>query len=322
MTTNLDISAGLANANTTFMTGHADIFSGGALPGMYQAWTEDIQSNGRIDRNFLANLPKTRKWVGARQIRGVRHYAYTALPESYENTLVFKRLDLTRDKTGTVGQAIGNWLAQEADAHDISVAAALDSNSGTGDTGYDGVALFSASHPHVASSAGYSNIGAGTNLTHANYVSARAIGRLLTHENGALAHIVYSDMRVGPYLEGRAREITGANIVVKHYNSSGVETASAGAVSQSEGMDNVHRGEVRLHVDDRVTTYFWDLFDLTKGSNRPMALVRERDLQPWEQTAMNDERRVHDDEFMWGHDGEWIAIPSMWVLAYRGTGTA
>lgn len=322
MPTNADISAGLDDARAMFEEGYTEVFREGAMPGMYLNWTEEVDApTGRLERHWITNLPVSRQWVGARVEGHPRHYNWVVKPVSWENTLRLPRRDFTQDRIGVVTKAINGWLSGEAGAHDKTVADKLDSNTGAGPTGYDGVALFSTAHPHVASGAGASNLGSGTNLSHANYAAARAVGMLLTGEQGEPLDITYNAMRVGPNLEQRAKEITGANMVVKFYNMTAEETTSA--VQDAPVIDNVNRGEVTLYVDRRVgSTYYWDLFDLSHGSDRPMVIGIERNFESWEQTDMNSPDRVDFDEFVWGHDGEWVAEAGNWLLAYRGTGTA
>lgn len=325
MTTNLDITAHLLDANTTFQVLHEDLFQGGSdLPGLYQMFTQTERNVGKLESNFFGPAPKIRRWLHPFPKGFLRAYGYDATPVSYKAELPIPRLDFVRDKTGLINRKIDGWLREEQSAFHEAVVDSIDSNSGLGETGYDGVAMFNASHPHLNSGSGASNLGAGTDLSHAAYIAARAVGRSIKDENGRPMRIVYDTMRVGYLLESRAREITGANRVVRHFDSGGNEETSgtAGSVQSSVEVENVHKGEVVLMVDDYVSTYFWDLFDLSKQS-KPMLLVVERDLEPYPApTDMGSPERRDEDLFVFGHDGEWIAVPAASILAYRGTGTA
>ena len=72
----------------------------------------------------------------------------------------------------------------------------------------------------------------------------------------------------------------------------------------------------------RVSTFYWDLFDLSKGNIKPMRLVVERRPEPISQTDLTDERRFQYDEYLFSLEGEYLAGAGDWQVAYRGTGTA
>ncbi len=318
--TNLDLATSLLNANTTFVERGSELFSQAILPGPYALWTDIVSSDGNWERHFLTNHPMMRQWTGARQKKALRAYKENLLPVRYEATLPIDRLLLKRDKTGSVGKAIDDFLSMEVMAHDSTTASSLDGSSGAGPTGYDGVALFSASHPHVNSSSGHSNLSAGTNLSHANFNALRSAMRKFKFENGQPMHIIPTHMRVGPDLEQRAKEILQASDRVVFSDSTASETTTA--VVDTATMTNVWRGEATVVVDPRITTYYWDLFDLSKGVMKPMRLVDERRPESISQTDMADESRFNDDVFNFGLEGEWVVGAGDWQTAYRGTGTA
>jgi phage major head subunit gpT-like protein len=317
MATNLDLDAGLQSANTTFQAMREELFTGAQLAGPYAMWTDIVPNTGRWENHFIANWPIMRQWTGARQEKVLRDYSEILTPVSYEATLPIKRLTITRDKTGAVGKAIDGFMRQNVMAHDQTVASSLDGTSGTGPTGYDAVALFSASHGQVPNT---SNISSGTNLSHANFSTARATMRKLQFENTEPAQIVPTHARCGPDLEQRYKEILSADTRIVFTDMQSDESTTA--VQNATQIANVWQGELVLVVDPRVTTFYWDLYDLSKPNNKPMTLIDERRPEAINKTDMTDERRFQFDEFLYGLEGEWKVGAGQWMTAHRGTGTA
>lgn len=322
MSTDLDISASLANAQTTFVERGSELFRQAILPGQYSIYTATIPNIGIWERHFLTNQPMMRQWTGSRQEKFMRAYKESLTPVSYEATMPIARLDLVRDKTGSIGKSIDDFFAMQVMAYDSTVASSIDGSSGAGPTGYDGQALYSTAHPHVNSSSGHSNLSSGTNLSHATFSTARAAMRKYLFENGQPMHIVPTHMRVSPDNEKRAKEIASAADRVVFTDTEAAETTSA--VQNTTNMPNVWRGEVDVLVDPRITsnTYYWDLFDLSKGNMRPMVLIEERRPETISQDSMEGEFRFNNDIFKFGLEGEWKVGAGDWQTAYRATGTA
>lgn len=321
MPTNAHIPTGASAAWTTFLAKHQELMAG-PMTGAFNLYCEEIPSDGKIDVQFLANLPVMREWVGPRQEKEPRHYSYPANPRPKEATMPFFRQTISRDRIGIVARAIAQFFDQAKSAYDRTAATARDSNSGTGDTGYDAVAIYSASHPHVNSGAGGSNLGS-LSLTHANFTATRASMRGLKLENGDPAGVMPTHMRVGTVLETRAKEILEAKGVIKYTDVDGSETSGGSTVQNATYFDNVWQGELQLYVDERISTssYYWDLDDLSKGSNRPFALVLERPFEALTRDQMTDPERWENDRFLFGLEGDWVVVPAMWMLTYRQRGT-
>lgn len=320
MSTNLSLAAGLANANTTFLARWEDLYATG-MQGPFQMWTDEIPGNGasRIELDWLANHPVMQKWQGARQYKNLRHYSQQITYDKYESTLPLKRDLVQYDKTGAVGRAIDTYLSYQISSKDKSVASSFDSASGAGPTGFDGVALFSASHPHAPAAATQSNIGSGTNLSHANLRAAEYAGMLLVHENGEPAKVRYTMMRVGPKLKRRGQELLSAD---RLQTVAGDQTLDGGTAVAAAARSNVFSGEMTLVVDDRVTNFYCTLIDASKPNARPMIAFTTREPEIIMQTDMGDQRRFDHDEFVWGLEGDWGVAAGHWLTAYRLTGTA
>lgn len=318
MATNLDLDTALDAANTTHVTMGQELFAGGPA-GSYQLWTDRIDdSSGSVQNNILTNAPIMRQWVGARQVKEPRAYTFSVKADPFEATLGIKRRTMTQDKTGTVAKLIGDFNRDNVPEYDRRVAAALDGSSGNGPTGYDGVALFNAAHPHVNSGSGHSNV-ATSDLSHANFNTARTAMRNYKREDGEPFGIIPTHMRVGPSLEQRAKEILEAKDRIAFTDMTAAETSAA--VQNATLLPNVWAGELTLIVDPRVTTFYADVYDLSKPV-KPMLLLVERGIEAIARTDMTDPHRFEYDEFLFGLEGEHKAAAGFWPTAYRLQGTA
>lgn len=319
MSTNLNIGQGLFNANQRVIAKWEGMYDS-AKVGNYNDYTETIDAQGeaRIEINFLANHPVMRKWLGARHYKNLRHYSQTITYDPYEATFALKRDWVEKDMSGTVNRAIDVALGNQVGAIDKAMTASYDGSSGAGPTGFDGVALYATTHPHSSTGSTQSNLASGTNLSHANLVAAEYAGMLLTHENGEPANVAYTKMRVGPKLKRRAQELLSAD---RLQTATAANAFDAGTAIAAATRSNVFQGDLALTIDDRVTTFYWDLID-EKKEGKPMVLFMVKPPQPVLRLDENDPHVFEHREFIWGLDGEWGVAAGHWLSCYRGTGSA
>lgn len=320
MATDVDLDQARANAIATYETRFWEMFDKD-LPGSWSMYTQKINApNGIVELHHFAAYPIMRQWAGARQEKSLRNYNERLEAVPYELTVPLKRTTLTRDPDG-VGRAIDVLVNRAARAHDQQVTTKLDSASGAGPTGFDGVALFNAAHPNVNSGAGHSNLAASTNLSHANFSAGRAAMIKFKDETGEPMDITPTHARCGPDLEQRYKEILEATDRVVALDMSASETTTA--VQDVTTITNVWRGELTLIVDPRMgSAYHWDIYDLSQPNVKPMVLVEERAPIPVHQDQMTDSRRFFFDEFLFGVEADFTVGAGHWATAYRGTGTA
>ncbi len=320
MGTELNLPQGLKPINTAFQILAADFQTAGT-EGAYRAYTQTITSGGELHLQIhhLANIPVMRKWTGARRNKFVRHYSQSVGYDDYEATLPIKTNLVSSDPMGIISSLLPAFVGQLG-AYDASMAAAYDASSGAGPTGFDGVALFATTHPHSSSGSTQSNLDATTNLSHANLVAAEYNGMLLTQENGEPVGVRYNEMRVGPKLMKRAQELLGPTS--QYIVGLDASDATGGTSVSHVKKESMYAGQMKLLVDDRVTTFYWDLMDTTKGPVRPMvqflvkpptAVVRDEPTDPhvWEHR-----------EALYGVEGQWGIAAGHWYTCRRATGTA
>ena len=320
MGTELNIQQALKQVNTAFQLLAADVQTAGN-EGAFRAYTQTITSGGELKLQILhlANLPVMRKWTGARRAKFMRAYTQTIGYDDYEATLPLKLNLVTSDPLGIVSSVLPEFMKQLG-AFDASMSAAYDANSGAGPTGFDGVALFATTHPHSSTGSTQSNLDATTNLSHANLVAAEYNGMLITQENGEPAMIRYDQMRVGPKLKRRAMELVGTSQRVVPIAATGEEAYSSALAAATR--ESTYKGDYVLLVDDRVSTFYWDLIDTSKGQLRPMvqflitpptAVIRDQPTDPrvWE-----------NREALYGITGQRGIGAGHWYTCRRATRTA
>lgn len=319
--TNLSLAAGTANARTTFESKYEEFFAGG-MPGTWQLFTD--KNTGKTEYKqfeFITNQPVMRKWVGSRIRKYMRHYSTLLQLETYEATMeIARKLIQYGGDPDTIGKAIDTFMRLQATAYDKAFATAIDSNSGAGPTGYDGVGLFSAAHPHASGGGTQSNLSAGTNLSWSSFDSLRAGMRTLTFENGEPANVVATHARCGPLLESRFKSILEAKERIRFTDMTTADTTTL--AQNATAVTNVWAGELTLIVDPRVTGYYWDLYDLSKPGVRPIILYEGQAPHPVNQDQMTDKDRFENDVFVYGLEGDFTFDAGMWMVAARATGTA
>lgn len=320
MTSYAIIEEGLANASVTFDTLSKQFFGAAQLPGAYSSYTytQTGITSMTTEKDVLANTPIMRKWVGPRREQRLRAYSQRITLEPYEATLPISRMTLQyRDKQGQVADAIKQFLSNETVAFDYTTHAKYVSASGAGPTGYDGVPLFSTSHPHAPGGLTQSNTGTAA-FSAANLDAVIATMTSYRFENDTPMRITPTHLRVGPKLAMQAAAVLNTNTRLIAVNASGVEASSS--VVAAAGVDNVFKGVLQLIVDPNLIGSmddWWEVLDLSKGDAKPMQLLVGRAPEPVHQDQMWSDRRFQLDEFLYGLEGDWVAEAGIWATCYR-----
>jgi phage major head subunit gpT-like protein len=92
---------------------------------------------------WLGLAPALREWLGDRVVKSLGAYEYSLTNRKFESTVAIKRDDIDDDLTGTLAPVFQRMGEMAALHPDSLIAEAITANP----IGYDGVALFSASHP-------------------------------------------------------------------------------------------------------------------------------------------------------------------------------
>lgn len=214
------------------------------------------------------------EFVGARQTSVSRAYSQTITLTTWAQQMKIKRIDLERDPIGVTAARLRKFLSAQSSYKEQLVFDSLVSASGLGPTGYDGVALGSASHPN-GPSGNQSNTGT-TALSPASFNTAYAAMTSLQRENGEPFRIVPHTLMVGPTERPMGLQITQADMRGAVYANDGLE---AGTRVAAAGVTNINNGVVKLVVNPRlIGTYdnYWYLIGDGPGGAKPLTFLEGR----------------------------------------------
>lgn len=332
MTTNLSIESGLAASNVAYQIGFDGAFTNQTLPGAYTIY-EDVTTGVQSEvtnLEVIANYPQMRQLVGARREQLFRAYEQSIKLKTWEVTTRVERKTLQyRDKLGAIGKTLTNWLASHKVAYDRTAFLSYMSAAGAGPTGYDGAALFSASHPHSGVAGNQSNIGAAANLSAATLETAVTAMSSLTLENNEPAGFHPTTLLVGPALARRAKALVGADTRVIVVDATGKQDITASGVAAATGP-NMFNGEMTLVIDSRRIgsvagtniSFMWDLIDNSRPGIRPMIKTVGMAPTPTILNQPDSDNMFWRDNVVYGLLGDWSDDAGLWHCCYRGTGTA
>lgn len=318
MATEKSIEQGLFYLNASLQAWAVEVGASGQI-GVFGDYTQRIDTQGanRAELHYLANPPIMQEWLGARQHKTLRHYSLLLVEKYFEASLRLSKAVLRGDINGVFNSILPQFK-QQADVYDAFIGTLFYSASGAGPTAVDSAALFSASHPHSPTGGNQSNIGSGTNLSHAALAAAEAVMGQWKFENGRYVSPTITDMHVGFNLKRRALELAGPIRVVGL--SSG--DAEGGTSVSHVARPNTFEGEFRVTVDPRAgTTYYWTLIDGTKAT-KPMVMIDTQPLNAVERTDETDPHVYNHREVLLGVDAAFNAGAGDWHTCWRGTGTA
>lgn len=309
-------------ASATFQAKFDEIFANGEA-GVYQAFTDTIPTSSKVNEiDVLESMPVVRKWEGEKRYQSIRASKLSATVIKYEKSFEIDRLDFASDKTGAIGRRISAFMSDAA-LYDKIVHDVLVSASGAGPTGYDGVALFSASHPRVAGSTG-SNLTT-TALSFAQFDTVMVAGASLRDDEGEPLRISYDTLIVGPKLMKLAMEITQSNVRLQAVANDGLEAGTrvaAAAIPNVWGPGSMvfGGGQMTLIVDPRLVGTYDDYYYFldTKKGPKPLHLFEFRKPEVIEQTSMDGHTRFNTDKFRWSIEFDAVCTAGAWQTAYAG----
>jgi phage major head subunit gpT-like protein len=317
MSYNADLDRGLANINTFYKVMSEDLF-GAQLPGSYQLFTDTMPTNAlNTEIDWVGETPMMKKWVGPRERKGMRAYLHSVKLAKYATGIPIDRMTVAYGASGAVQKRLGQFLQEQAQVYQQLAMTELLSNP----TGYDGVSIFSASHPFAYGASTFSNYTTNA-LTRANYNTARAAMQVYRTERGRYWTIMPDTILVGPALEEPAKELFSATRAVA-LDESGSEATQFAVTSSA--IPNVWQGELKVVVDPQITgstyQYYWFLLDTKRPSIKPVIIVEGRKPVAIPRTDMDDPHRYDYDEFLYGVEGDFAAAAGFWQTAYGALST-
>ena len=272
----------------------------------------------QLTQGWLDRIPMMRKWTGNRVINNAVTHARPIIAEPYENTLGLDVFDVRDDQLGVFSfavQMLGEAVAKNPDKLNwdfLQQAATL--------LGYDGVPVYSASHPLLGGVAGPLPVGAPTvqsnlhlnfDLNYDNFVQARAEMRSWVGADGAPMMVTPTHIMVPPLLEGAAKLILEADFLS---NIDGNTTAP---------QSNTYKGACKIIVNPWASAWDenWWLLDLSSAI-KPFADYQLDAPQFTYLTSPTDANVFMSHQFLYGAQARSAASETVWWLSMACTGEA
>lgn len=278
-----------------------------------------IPSNTRDQRYPIVQsiTGAMRQWTGERQVQNIVNQGFTVTNAKWENTLAVERTDLEDDQYGVYSSMLIPNLARHAKLlPELQVAGVFNSNP----TGYDGVSLFSSSHPIDPSGA--------VSGTQSNTLSTKPL-------NATNLAIAYQTMMAWKGPDGIQMGVTPDTILVPPSLAYVAMTLANGAfypesknaVSGTFGaQSNVWQGQFRVVVSPYLTdsgdptTAVWYLLDCRNPSQRAVLWQEREAAQLVSMVDPSNPAVFFEDRFFMGARARGAAAPALWFKACKVSG--
>jgi phage major head subunit gpT-like protein len=302
-------------ANDVARAGFESLFETDPASGLFERIAEEQGADSETGSvNFLGAMPVLKKWVGKKKATPTRAYSHSFALEPYEATIEIPRMKVRYDRLGLIQRRIAAFQRRQRYWREKLIIDELLGNP----TGYDGVSLFSASHPHGPSGATQSNTTTSA-LSVSTLKAAIQAGQELRDAEGETMGVDYDLLVCGPKLRQTAMDLTGSTRV-QAVSNAGALDATSNVVAATQGPNTLTGGMMDVHIDPRfVGTYddYWMLFDTTLGVPS-MLLYVGRDLEWIPKTDMDSEGRFVNDLMAWSVEADADPIAGAWQSCYAG----
>lgn len=285
-------------------------FGGDIAPSVAKAFCQEGETNAR-KTNFpvIRNLSQWRKWTSNKVHRGSRAYDHTIELERWERTFDMDGLDYRYDNQGVLSEQYMAWVAQAQNFFDTRAFAALASNP----TGYDGVPLFSDSHPHGPAGGVQDNY-LNQSLSDATVRTALKWFRKVKHENGELvAGLVPRVLLVDSDNELYAKEIVSSwrPLGVTNTGTYGEVGASGSSIVGGVQQENQIRGMLTVISSHEMPSGKWAVV-APVGEMKPIICLWGRRPELIECFEKKDPERNERDAYVASHEADVGFGAGMW----------
>lgn len=260
--------------------------------GIYAPMVMEVPSTGsENDYSFLRELASVQEWLGPVAFEQLVAEAFVIKNKDWVQPVKVHRNEIADDKDAMVQTRIDD-AAPSFERHQIKLYASLLNDGGT-NTGFDGVAFYSASHPRRPGLANQSNH-LGQVLSDTNFNTAYAAVMNLTDYHGERLGLVPTVLEVGPALRA-----TGAAVV----------KASLG----SGGGTNVNFGACELRVNPWITSGTAWFLHCTDRPMRPF--IKQMRQEPM---VEDPKRNAGDPWWLIEANARYNMGYGHYALSYRG----
>lgn len=305
----------LDNASKIYHQRFQEIFERGA-PGLWKMFCAHVPTDAELNEiDLLGSMPVAREWEGEKVMQAMRAYSQSVRVTPKEVSFELDFLKMRYDRTGLIGRRIAAFLSAAGPGgrfYDKFATDMLISNP----VGYDGQALFSATHPHVNGGAGGSNLTASA-LSPTTYQTGRQVIMELADEGNEPFALEPKVLMVGPKNEKMAREICEADERVIAVDNAGVETGARIAAAAST---NVFRGTADVYINPRfigAADDYWAILSPDSGVS-PVVCFEGRAPEPHMQTDLDAEGRFRRNKVPFSIEADLGFGPGVWIGSYMG----
>lgn len=248
------------------------------------------------DYAWLGKSPSMREWVGGRNIKRLREFAYTIENKPYEVTLGIKRFDVDHGKTEQVAVRI-NELADGANGHAAKLLSSL-INSGAAKVCYDGKYFFDTTHAE-GDSGTQSNI-----ITVARAGSAPTAGEMETAILKAVEGLLTIKDDTGePMNEGAQSFRVMVPVSLMSVAAAALKNpiiVDGGTSRTNTIATNVGGFEFALDVNSRLTSFTNKIAVFRADGNVKPFIFQEVDKPELSELAEGSEHAFKNDEYLYG----------------------
>jgi len=276
---------------------------------------EEVPSATGTQAYFVEHLiPRLRKWVGPRHVRGIKREAVTVVDDNYEGTIGIPVNEI-EDDTYALRTSAMDALGRSAAMwpNDLIYAALIDTTT----TWIDGQPFFNGSHPldlQDAAATTQSNLHTSMSLTAANFGTVRARMRGIKGEDGKPIGVGRGRkllLVVPQGLEDTANRIVVADTVGYLSNNSAVSSDS-----------NLYKGAADVLVLpelDASSSTTWYLLDPLSPIKPFIFQRRQLPNQVVIKDRPTDDNVFDDDEVVFGVKGRGNYAYGLWQAAHKCT---
>lgn len=271
---------------------HNDFIKGYKAANVFhQQFASVIPSNTGIDTyGWMARNLQMQEWIGPRLLQNLYTHEIQITNHDYELTVSVQRNDIEDDKLGVYRQRFEIFGRATAKWPDQLLVARLQANP----NGFDGVAMFAATHP--LDPAGNQDNDYALALNAANYRTNRQLMMAYTGEDGQPLNVVPDLLIVPPQLEGVAKDICQAPFLAGGATNTDYGTARVLMVPE------LANAGTRWYLADTSTGIMPWIFQLRRA---PTMVMKD---------GPTDDNAFWDRDLIYGSDARGYVEPGPWWL--------
>lgn len=257
-----------------------------------------------------------REWNGAKQFKNGRVASYSADLLKYEASTALTRIDVNYDLSGVVNAWVNGFMRALAYFDDYLLLTKFNTNTWTG---FDGVALLSASHVFATNTNNLSTSAFSAAVLKTAYATLFSFA----DEYGTPFNIGAFRLKLlaGTTIMRTVKEVLQAETRSQAVDNAGAYDTTSNVVGASQ-LPNMYQGIVEPIFTPWLNSGIigsgnqWALIADLGGDARPFVVGVGRDWEPQMQIDMGDEGRFIFDELRFSLEADKVFLPGFWPSIY------